>query len=134
MWRISLDYMVDPCREVHPHRHDDTEAAGGVAADARAEFVAQAEGAANFQSVCQVARVERDHRRVAVDFNRDLHGGGVAAGVAVGQRELAALVPVETHRALVFPERAQPGSPFGFVPVTRHDLVPAAFLNGVILK
>jgi len=29
-------------RDRHPHRHEDAEAAGGVAADAGAEFVAQA--------------------------------------------------------------------------------------------
>jgi len=44
--------VVDPRRDRHPHRHDDTEATGGVAADARAEFVAQAEGAADLPSLC----------------------------------------------------------------------------------
>lgn len=92
-----LDFPGDPRRDCHPHRHDDAEAAGGVAADAGAEFVAKAEGGTDFQGVGQVARTEGDHWWVAVDLYGHLHGGGVTVGVAVAQGELAALVPVETH-------------------------------------
>ena len=115
-----FDFAGGSRRDRHSHRHDDAESAGGVAADAGAEFVAQAKCAADFEGVGQVARVERDHRRVAVDFDGHLHGGGVAVGVAVGQGELAAFVPVETHRALVLPERTQPGDEAGFA-IVRDD-------------
>jgi hypothetical protein len=90
--------------DLQPHRHDNAEPAGGVAANARAEFVAEAEGAADFQSVGQEARVERDHWWIAVGFDWHLHGGAVAVGVAMGQGELTTLVPIEPHRALVLSE------------------------------
>ena len=88
-----------------------------MTADAGAELVAEAEGAADLQGVGQVARIERGHWRVAVDFDGHLHGGGVAVGVAVAQGELATLVPVEAHRALVLTKRAQPGDEPGFAVV-----------------
>ncbi len=91
---------------LHPHGHDNAEPTGGVTADARAELIAEAEGAADFQSVGQVARVESDHRRIAVGFDWHLHGGAVTVGVAVGQSELTTLVPIEPHRALVLSEPA----------------------------
>ena len=75
--------------------HDDAEASGGVAADAGAEFIAEAERAADFEGVGQVACVERDHGWVAVDFDGHLHGGGVAVGIAVDQGELTAFVPIQ---------------------------------------
>ena len=55
-----------------------------------------------------------------MDFDRDLHRGGVAVGVAVGQRELAALVPIEPDGGLVFSQRSQPGDEPGFA-VVRDD-------------
>ncbi len=55
-----------------------------------------------------------------MDLNRHMHDGRVAVGVTVAQGELAALVPVEAHRGLVFAERAQPGDQPGFA-VVRND-------------
>ena len=86
MRRLGLDFM-GACRNVQPHRHDDAEAAGGVTADAGAEFIAKAEGGADFQCVCQIACVERDHRGTPVDFHRHGDRGTVAVAVAVGQCE-----------------------------------------------
>ena len=95
MTGFFLGWVVRARWDLQPHRHDNAEPAGGVSADARAEFIAEAEGAADFQSVGQEARVERDHWWIAVGFDWHLHGGAVAVGVAVGQRELTTGTPAQ---------------------------------------
>src|SRR6478609_3715944 len=84
-----------------------------MAADARAHLVAEAERGADFQSLCQIDRIEGGHRRLAVDLDRDLEERRAPVGIAVRQRELAALVPIEAHRAIrvrSFAEGPQPGN------------------------